>query len=441
MHRFAEKQLVMWKNDPSLKPLIVRGARQVGKSYLIDQFGSKNFKSFITINFEFERKFLSCFDELDPVKIISKITLLKGESITPGKTLLFLDEIQECPQAILALRYFKEQMPNLHIIAAGSLLEFTLNNADFRMPVGRVQSLYVKPLSFLEYLHASGMEKMAEYINEVDINDTILPAVHDALIEKLREYFIIGGMPEVVAHYLQHHDLHKVQVLQATLLEYYRKDFGKYDVKVKLRYLQEVFDKAPFIIAQNFKFVNINPDILSRDLRPALSAIVDAGLVYEVFRSNAAGLPLSATTNYKKFKLLLLDIGLVQSACDTNTTDFLSKEMHHLNRGALAEQFVGQEILAYADNYKKQCLYYWERGRKSSTAEVDYLYSHNAVIYPIEVKSGTTGRLKSLHIFLDEKKLEVGIRISERQLNFENRVLSVPFYMVSQLPRLLQLIN
>lgn len=436
MLRSIENQLVSWKSSTPSKPLILRGARQVGKSYVVTQFGQKYFESFVMINFEFERKYLSCFETLDPEKIIAQITLMQGQSITPGKTLLFLDEVQECPQAILALRYFKEKMPNLHVIAAGSLLEFTLNNADFRMPVGRVQSLYMKPCSFSEYLVASGLGKLKDYLSEAHVNEGVLPAVHDTLNEKLREYFVIGGMPEVISHYLQHKDLHQVRVLQGSLLEYYRKDFGKYDKKIKLQCLQEIFDKAPYMVAENFKYVDINPDMSSRDIRPALDALIDAGLIYKVLLSNAAGLPLSATTTGKKFKTIFLDVGLVQMACDIVSTDFLDKQTTLLNHGALTEQFVGQELLAYAENHTAQKLYYWERGKAGSTAEVDYIFNATGKIYPVEVKTGKTGRLRSLQIFLDEKKIEIGIKISENNLSFHNRVLSVPLYMVCELPRL-----
>lgn len=238
MHRLVEKDLIAWKKQAKIKPLLVRGARQVGKSYLVEKFGKEHFSSMVVVNFEFERKYKTYFATLDPNKIVSSISTMSGQAIKPGETLLFLDEIQECPDAILALRYFKEKMSNLHVIAAGSLLEFTLNKPKFRMPVSRVQSLYVKPCSFNEFLAAIGHHKLLDYLAEIELGECIDGGIQETLIENLREYFFIGGMPEVVAHYSENKDLFQCQSLQAALLEYYQKDFGKYDRSVNIRYLQ-----------------------------------------------------------------------------------------------------------------------------------------------------------------------------------------------------------
>ncbi len=440
MHRFIEQDLKTWKNQSIRKPLLVRGARQVGKSYIIEHFGKTFFESLVSINFEYERKFMRCFESLDPQTIINRITWMSGQEIQAGKTLLFLDEIQECPRAILALRYFKEKMPELHVIGAGSLLEFTINNSDYREPVGRVESLFMKPCSFSEYLIASGHDAIHKYLTTVDLKQSVDHVAHTTLIEKLREYTILGGMPEVISNYIKEKNFNLSQRLHAQLLEYYRRDFGKYDEKVKVQYLQQIFDKIPGIVAKHFKYVEIMPNIQSRDLKPALQALIMAGLVYPVYHTSASGLPLNATINEKKFKTLFLDIGLVNYATELSIDALMHEDLLLINKGALAEQFVGQELLAYKESYKRHHLYYWEREKAGSTSEVDYIINVGSQILPIEVKSGTTGRLKSLQIFLDEKQLDFGIRISLNPLSFENRILSIPLYMISELPRLIKLV-
>lgn len=436
MYRNAEKDLLEWRNQPGFKPLLLRGARQVGKSYLAESFGQAHFDSCVTVNFEFNTRFKSCFSTLDPRKIINLIENMTNESIIPGKTLLFLDEIQECPEAILSLRYFKEKMPDLHIIGAGSLLEFTLKKPEFRLPVGRVQSYYLYPLSFSEFLIALGHEKLSEYLSVVDLKSGIDEAMHQLLLEKLQEYCIIGGLPEVVLHYVAEKNLKQCEIAHASLSEYYRRDFGKYANRINLKYLETLYDKIPRIIGQKFKYAHVIPDVLSREIKPALNALIDAGLVNSVYHTSASGLPLQATINERIFKLFFVDIGLVSYMSGLSMHTLINEHLISLNRGALAEQYVNQELLANSKPYEKSQLYYWQREKPGSTADVDFVMSYGTQILPIEVKAGRTGRLKSLQLFLDEKGLDIGLRVSQNQLSLENRVLSIPLYLVHQIPRL-----
>lgn len=438
MLRVIDSQLVEWKNQPGRKPLLLRGARQVGKSFAVENFGKKQFDSMVIANFEFERKYKQCFNTLDPMTIISNISAIAQQEIKPNETLLFLDEIQECPEAILALRYFKEKMPELHLIAAGSLLEFTLNDSQFRMPVGRVQSLYVKPCSFQEFLCAVGDARLCEQLAIATPATGVSPVIHELLLEKLREYFLIGGMPEVVSYYAEHKNLHLCHQLQASILEFYQRDFGKYAQKISIEYLHAIFDKIPQIAAKNFRYVEIDPKTQSRNIKPALKALVDAGLIYQVYQTSASGLPLSATINDRKFKLLFVDLGLLNHAGKLDIHTLAQDNLILLNRGTLGEQFVGQELLAYSISYEEAHLYYWEREKKSSTAEIDFVINVGSEIYPVEVKAGATGRLKSLQLFIDEKKSKIGVRISQNQLSFNGRILTVPLYMIHELPRLIQ---
>ena len=437
MFRSVENDLIEWKHHPNRKPLLIRGARQVGKSFVVEKIGAAHFEKLVTINFEFEPRFIDCFSTLDPVKIVRALEAVLGEDITAGSTLLFLDEIQDCPNAILALRYFKEKMPKLHVIGAGSLLEFSLNSTQFRKPVGRIQSLYMKPCSFKEFLIASEDQRLLDYLSSVSVNAGVEQLFHDVLLEKCREYFVLGGMPEVLNYYINQKKYLGCEVIQGTILEYYEKDFPKYNEKINIRILQKIFTKIPNLVGKRLKFSEIDPDTQARDQKPSLTALSNAGLIYPIYHTSASKLPLNATLNEKKFKMLFLDLGLLEHASRIDMHALLTEDLTLINHGALAEQFVGQELIAHSQNYEKPELYYWEREKNGSQAEVDYVMQLNGRVFPVEVKSGTTGRLKSLRVFMDEKKIKIGIRISPHNLSFHEGILSLPFYMIHELPRIL----
>lgn len=436
MNRDIEKDLIAWKNYENRLPLLVRGARQVGKTYVIEKFGRDHFERVFTINFELQPELVTCFSSLDPQKILTCLTLMTGETIKPGKTLLFLDEIQECPNAIKALRYFKEKLPALHVIGAGSLLEFTLNDANFRMPVGRIQSLYLRPLSFKEYLCAAGSKPLRDFLEQINDHSLIEESIHQKLLAMLREYLILGGMPAVLQEYFSSQDMYQCQQIQTALLNTYRHDFGKYATLSDHKYLQRLYEKVPALVAQHFKYVSVDSEMRSRDIKSALEMLRHAGLVHLVYANSASGVPLSSLINEKKFKLLFLDVGLIVRSGKFNAELLLSEDLLLVNRGAIAEQFVGQELLAYMPSFEDSNLYFWCRDKKSAMAEVDFVTAVDAKIVPIEVKSGNTGRLKSLQIFLEEKESSLGVRVSQLPLGVKGKILSLPLYMVSELPRL-----
>lgn len=436
MKRDLERYLLSWKTSLLRSPLLLRGARQVGKSWIVEKFGKEYFENFVLLNLEQRPEAKFCFETLMPEKIVSNIEILLNVPIIPGKTLLFLDEIQECPQAIVALRYFKEQMSDLHIIGAGSLLEFVLNEEELSMPVGRIQFLHLRPLSFLEYLTALGREKMRDYLGNVSFKNPPEQLLHEELLKQVREYVALGGMPAVLSAYLQTKSLYQVQDVQSDILSTYRRDFGKYAKKIQHKYLSLLFEKAPGLVAQWFKYSKIDPDVNSRDLKVALEKLCQAGLLYQVHHTSASGLPLITTQSEKKFKLLFLDVGLVKRACQLDISLLLKEDIMLINQGLLTEQFVGQELLAYSDCKNDDHLFFWVREQKGSSAEVDFVITVGSQIVPVEVKAGTTGRLKSLKIFMEEKSSPIGLRISSAPLNLENNILSVPFYLISQIPRL-----
>ncbi len=441
MKRTIDSELLIWKDHPARMPLLVRGARQVGKTYVIESFGMNNFVNMININFEQQRAYLPCFDSLDPHQILTSIKFISRESILPGKTLLFLDEIQECPRAIMSLRYFKEDMPELHIIAAGSLLEFALQKEDFRMPVGRVQSIYMKPLSFKEFLIALKYQELADYLTTIDFNTPINPVAEQQLHNLLHQYYAIGGMPAVVNYFAEFQDWRQCQIIQSSLLSSFYDDFAKYAATSKHKYLQSLLEQAPAMIGERFRYAKVDPDMQSRDLKPALEVLIYAGVINKIHQTNASGLPLSAQIKDNKFKLLFVDIGLVKASQSLDVELLQKADLMLINRGALAEQFVGQELLAYSEPYLPSKLFYWEREKRGSESEVDYVINVGEKIIPIEVKAGKTGSLKSLQVFLNEKQQKIGIRCSMKPLSFHDRVLSVPLYMISEIRRLVNLVG
>lgn len=440
MQRTLEYTLKEWRLNNSRSPLLIRGARQVGKTYLIEKFAKENFTSFIKINFDLEPEYKQCFSTFQPLEINHLISSINRQNIIPGETILFLDEIQECPNAIMALRYYKELMPSLHVIAAGSLLEFVLKDESFSMPVGRVHSLYLKPMTFKEFLLALGYENLLGDITAAKIATSLHPAIVERLEKLLHIYFITGGMPEVIQSYLEKNDLSNAKMIQLSLLNTFRNDFGKYASIAKHKYLQCLFDKAPGLIAKHFKYSQIDPDMQARDLRSAVETLQYAGLIYQIWSSQATGLPLNALINPKKYKLLFLDIGLVKAGSNLDTELLLQKDLMLVNRGDLVEQYVGQELLALAQPYQAGELCYWERDARGSSAEVDYVINVGDKIIPIEVKSGKTGTLRSLHYFLEHISTgpPLGIKISLQPLNYRDNILSIPLYMVSEIERLVK---
>ena len=436
MRRDLEKDLFDWKGSKDRLPLLLRGARQVGKSYIVEEFGKKAFKNIVIVNFEFRPELKQCFTTFDPIEIINKLQLLTGENIEAEKTLLFLDEIQECPNAITALRYFKEKSARLAVIGAGSLMEFSLNSLDFKMPVGRIQFIHLEPLSFGEFLLASGNEQLRHYLNQVQLNSEFDGAVHKKLMELLRIYLIIGGMPAVVKEYLESRNFLNCQRIQNSLFQTFRIDVGKYAKSSEHKYLQKVLDEAPRLVGDRIKYSNIDADSKSRDIKQALNLLKLTGIIYPVYATSASGLPLEAQVNEMKFKLNFLDVGLMQNACGLQAELSLTDDFIQINSGAVTEQFIGQELRAYSDSYLKRGLFFWARDKKSSSAEVDYVVSVGSLILPVEVKAGKTGTLKSLKLFMEEKKSLFGVRFSQEQLSWHDKVLTLPLYMAEQLKRL-----
>ena len=325
------------------KPLILSGARQVGKSYVIEQNFASLFDRLLRINFEKQPEFNSCFESgYDPKTIIRRIEALAGFRVIPGKTLLFFDEVQCCPEAITSLRYFYEEMPGLHIIAAGSLLEFTLEKIT--VPVGRVTFRHLGPLSFAEFLYNSDNELLLDEIRSHPVQKPFPKALHQRAISLLKVYLAIGGMPQIVAGYIERGDYLECQEVLTDLLESYDKDFPKYSTRYSdVKYIDTVFSRVPHLVGQQFKFVQISRDIQAKYLRNGLGLLQKAGLVEFIHKTS--GMPLGAKFNPRRYKLLFLDLGLMQRACGLNISKWITDSDNLINAGSVAEQFVARRFV------------------------------------------------------------------------------------------------
>jgi uncharacterized protein len=429
--RKIEKQLKNWREDLDKKPLLLRGARQVGKSSTVRNFAS-SFETFIEINFDFSPDYVSIFERsLDPEEICKEISFLTGKTIRPGKTLLFFDEIQLCPKAITSLRYFYERMPELHVIASGSLLEFALTNLP-SFGVGRIRSVFMFPFSFSEFLQAIGQGQYNELIANASASQPIFDIAHQKLIEFFKLFIIVGGMPQAVATYAKTGNLLKVQKIVGDLVNTYQTDFAKYKARVPEYRVNLVLREVVSRVGQKFSYVDLTDKFNHSQIKETLSMLQMAGLIYSVVHTSANGLPIGAEANPKKTKYLILDTAIYMHILGYKSQEvLLSSDIDFVNKGALAELHTGIELVKAGFQYKLPELFYWHREEKNADAELDYLIQKNEQLLPIEVKAGKAGKMKSLHIFLKEKQWQKAIKVSLENFEEVGNVKTVPLYAVS----------
>ncbi len=429
MKRIIDYFLLEWKDRQRRKPLLLRGARQVGKTYSVRKLG-QSFSSFIEINLELNSAVRIIMErEIDPVIIIRQLSEYFQEDIIPGKTLLFIDEIQVVPQAILALRYFYEKYPDLHVIAAGSLLDFAIEQVG--IPVGRVSSLYMYPMSFVEFLLADSNPDWIKLILEKDSTDLLSKPLHDKLLQIVGEYIAIGGMPEAVGEWIKNKNSRMSKIVHSDLIDAYQQDFGKYAKKYMIKYLNIIFSKAMNQLGGKFMYSKVG-EYKKRELEPALDLVETAGLFHKILKSSGQGIPLGAQVRPDDFKLIFFDVGLSQALLGLDITNwFIDNFKCFINRGEIVEAFVGQEILAYSDPIAKSKLFYWRRDVRGSSSEVDYLIQLGNKVLPIEVKSGKSKWAKSLKIFLElHKESPYGMRFYAENYNKNEQIHSYPLYAV-----------
>ena len=419
IERSIDTLLLEWKNSNSLKPLLLRGARQVGKSWAVKHLG-ETFDYYIEVNFEKRPDMKDVFARVHDVHdLANSLSMLYNVPVVAGKTLLFLDEIQDCSAAITSLWAFKEDFPGLHVVAAGSLLEFALQELP-SFGVGRIRSLFVYPFSFDEFLMAEGKSAWIKAKQEADSGRPLLTALHNDIVHHYRTFLMVGGMPASVAAWVKTHDYRECQTeLDDIQLTYYD-DFAKYAKKVDPTLLRNTLQSVILQIGNKFTYSKVEGAYRAEEVKKALKLLCDAGIVKRVSHTAANGLPLGAETNDKFRKYIYLDSGLLLRILDMDLggarqlTDLIIAGTAEdlVNKGGLTEMVLGWELVKYNNPRSQHDLYYWENTADGTRSEVDYIIARDMKVLPIECKSGTSGKMKSLHMFMRYKHLTDAIRCS-----------------------------
>lgn len=449
--RIIDRHLKEWAERPVHKPVLLRGARQVGKSTAVRHLG-ESFKYFVEINLEKQPDYIELFKkDLDVKRIVPQMAAMSGTPIIANETLLFIDEIQESQEAIMALRYFKEDMPNLHVVAAGSLLEFVLDDIP-TFGVGRIHSMYMFPMTFDEFLQANDEQLLLDARRQANADSPLPTPLHDKLVGLVRTFMLVGGMPESVAKWAETHDYLQCQEVQDDIITGYEADFPKYKKKIAPQLLAATMRSAATQVTNKFVYAQVPGNNKTADVKKALDLLIKAGIVIPVTHTDANGLPLGDEADESYRKLLLLDTGLMlrllnmtMGNSSTITTHILTATAADLvNKGPMAEMLAGLELLHYRSPNLRHDLFYWVRQAKNSLAEIDYLLSRDMQVLPLEVKAGVQGGMKSLWDFMRDKKLSQAIRcsledfghfdyIDSKADNAVRHVEIVPLYAISQI--------
>ncbi len=433
MQRLLMQDLVKWKNSSYRKPLILKGVRQCGKTYLLKKFASLHYQDLAYFNFEDNPALAELFESnLEPERIITELGVLQGSSIKPSSTLIVFDEIQFCPQALTFLKYLYEKAPDYHLACAGSLLGITLAKPS-SFPVGKVNFLTLRPLNFEEFLLAHGEEDLIRHLKEL-AGDSPLPKIFtDKLSSILKSYYLTGGMPEVVARWLESKDINDVEAAQDAIINAYELDFAKY-APVNYRKLSLIFRSIPDQLArENGKFIygRVKPGARSRDLEDALEWLVGAGVAHKVCKVEKPAMPLSAYADRNHFKLYLADIGLLRRMARLPAAIILEESPAYTEfKGALVENYVLSELITINGYFP----YYWRSGNQ---AEVDFLTQIGEKIIPVEVKASINLRSRSLAEYRKKYSPEIAIRTSLANLKREEGLLNLPLYLLFALRRLI----
>jgi uncharacterized protein len=433
MKRDIYPDLQLWKKTKDRKPLILRGARQVGKTYILKKFAEENFENYIYINFEESPSIKSIFEgDLNPDKILQNLELLNNTKIEPKKTLIILDEIQECHEALTSLKYFNEKKSNYHIIAAGSLLGVKMGQGS-GFPVGQVKFLDLYPLSFNEFLTALNKDALRKRLSEITLNNENPEAIHLSCMEHYKTYLLIGGLPGVVKAYREENDFLKAREVQKQLLKGYQADFTKYAPKsdsIKILHLWESIPQQLSKENKKFMFKVAKEGARAREYENALTWLIDAGLILKLPNIEFPGIPLTVNKNKNIFKLYFFDTGLLGALANIEPSILVQKDgILTTFKGALTENFVIQELIAH----KKDNLAYWT---SSGTAEVDIICEYEGKNYPLEIKASANKKKKSLQVFGDKYEYKILSRISSRNLKKDDKIVNYPLYLASLFPEL-----
>lgn len=427
MEREIIKKLIEWKNSKKRKPLIVQGARQVGKTYIIKEFGNRYYENVVYVNFEKNKQISNQInDDINPLEIINKLELFFNEKITPEKTLIFFDEIQANERALTSLKYFCEELPQYHIIAAGSLLGIKINSKNYSFPVGKVQIINMYALSFKEFLNALGKENLIKEIEKHYFsNEKMDNDIHSLCLKLYRTYLVVGGMPEVVQTYLDEGKVIGTIDIQAEILESYENDMTRYAEDDESNRIVSAFDSIPLQLAkenQKFQYKVISKGGTSSIFGEAILWLKNSGIVHQVFKATPQ-VPIEMYKDLTSFKLYMNDVGLfVNKAGYPLYQVDLNTGLSMISMGPLTENYVENELRI--NGYET---YYWE---SNGRAEIDFLIQKETEIIPIEVKSKEHTKSKSLNLYMQKYNPKTAIRISEKNFGLENNIKSVPLYAV-----------
>lgn len=432
MYRYITEKLTFWKNSEYRKPLILRGARQVGKTYILKKFGEENYDGVAYFNFDHDENLYNLFTNTkNPKRILEQLAFIYGKAIIPGKTLIFFDEIQECPNALNSLKYFQEEANEYHIVCAGSLLGIRLSHTSF--PVGKVEFMTLYPMTFSEFLIADNCENLVEYMNTVEKPENLPEIFFNMLEEKLKAYFIIGGMPEVVNSWVNEKDIERVNAIQDAILKSYESDFSKHTTNTEANKISLIWNSIPSQLAkENKKFLyqTIKEGARAREYENALNWLNDANLINKVYNVNKTDLPLKAYNDLSCFKIYMNDVGLLRRMANLDSKIVIEgNRLFEEFKGALTENFVLNMLNAKYENVPNYFTF--------DRYEIDFIIQHRNNIIPIEVKSGINTNNSSLTKYNEKYKSDISIRFSLNNLMRNEKILNMPLFMVEYINNLI----
>ncbi|MGM0653174.1 MAG: ATP-binding protein [Bacillota bacterium] len=432
MKRFLMQNLINWKNDKYRKPLILKGVRQCGKTYLLKEFARTEYQDSAYFNFEGNPALADLFEQdLDPNRIIVELSIVLGKKINPVTSLIIFDEVQFCPKALTFLKYLQEQSPQYHLACAGSLLGIALSNPS-SFPVGKVDILTLRPLNFHEYLLAHGEDDLVGYLKNYHFEQPLAKVFTEKLTALVRTYFVTGGMPEVVSRWVDTKNLELIEKLQDAIINAYELDFAKYAPLKDYPKLSLIWQSIPAQLAKdNSKFIygHAKAGARAKDLEDAMNWLIGAGIAYKICKIEKPALPLSAYADPGHFKLYVSDTGLLRRMSKLPASAIFEQSPSYVEfKGALTENFVLTELISTSD----ETPYYWRSG---NTAEVDFVIQQNEKVIPVEVKSATNVRARSLAEYRKKYKPELAIKVSLRPFHQEASLLHLPLYLLFILPQ------
>ena len=436
MKRYIMEELIKWKESKHRKPLILQGARQVGKTYILKEFGKQEYESIAYFNFEHDEHLQQLFQQTkDPKRILEQLSFVHGKAIVPEKTLIFFDEIQECPDALNSLKYFNEEANEYSVVAAGSLLGIRLSHTSF--PVGKVDFMTMYPMSFSEFLIADGLENLVEYMSGIQALEKIPNILFEQLTEKLKAYFIIGGMPEAVKAWVKEKDIERVNKIQSNILQSYESDFAKHVSAQEANKISLIWNSIPSQLAkENKKFLYqvIKEGARAREYEGALHWLNDANLIDKVYNVTKPDMPLKAYHDLSSFKIYMHDIGLLRRMADLDSKIVIEgNALFEEFKGALTENYVLNMLCNQLD--KTPNYFTFDRN------EIDFIIQHKNQIIPIEVKAGKSSHHKSLTKYNQQRNPNISIRLSMDNIALDGNILNIPLFMVEYIAQFIDIIE